>query len=569
MKDRLKLLPIWPAIDASNPCISAGMALVPGNYGLLRPWMSGYGQFVQSGIASLYSSTLRSLGVEERADTTLLEINILPHLPRTVAPCAEKDYELFISALSRVCNAQHPQNFSKNNKNNGERRRFIDLVSTSRIAPDGNGVLKCANALFDHSDNIFQAAFREEVASKFLMTAVRGCKQFWLDVGLKQRSDESFAQDYVLCLQTIRKRLEAWKTPSLDPRLASDARGVLQPLTSSFPNATSSFSESAWLTIRKEASFPTLTAFGSQPSYRRDSMAALAASKLLLPLEVVIKSQYIPICWSQTSFSSLEPSETTFCKIALRGRPPISMVWRHLNLLMQSAEHLTEDAISSFLSDLASTYDFLQDNLHQSEVAFTDVTSPLWLNLATTDDSLVRLEDLRSSWFKLEHLVLLSPCDSPPLMSVQPRLMRHERLLRALGCRTIVYPTIVGPAIGVGTTLSTSMTQMRHEGKMLDITLSADGKDVQAHKFVLAAASACFAANLNGHWGEEKRITLEDISFHTFSMVVDFTYADIFDWTPLRVTDEDAVGEIADRLDKLLDPLTAADRFLMPALSSS
>ena len=62
-------------------------------------------------------------------------------------------------------------------------------------------------------------------------------------------------------------------------------------------------------------------------------------------------------------------------------------------------------------------------------------------------------------------------------------------------------------------------------------------------------------------------IKLEDISFHTLSMVVDCTYADILDRTPMRVTDEDTVDVIADRLDDLLDLLTAADRFLMPALT--
>lgn len=566
IKDRLKILPIWPTVGASHPCIAAGTALVPADYRLLRPWMSEYGQFVQPGIATSYSSTLKSLGVQKRADTTLLETNILPHLPQTVAPSAEKDYELFISALSRVCEANHPQNFSHKNKN-GERRQFINLMSVSRLAPDGNGVLHPASALFDHGDHIFQAAFREEVAKRFLMTAVRGRKRFWLDIGLKQRSDSNFVKDYALCLQTMRKRLEAWNTPPLNHQLASDAQAVLEPLTSSLLSAISGFSESEWLTVRKEATFPALTALNSQPSYRRDSMAALAASKLLLSLEDIIKSQYVPICWSQTSFSSIEPSEMAFHKITLHGRPPISMVWRHLNHLMQSAENLTEDAIPSFLSDLASTYDFLQDNLHQSSNSFTHATSPLWLNLPITDDALVHLEDLQSSWLKIEHLVLLSPCDSPPLMSVQPRLMRHERLLRALGCRTIVYPSIIGPDIGMGESLSASMTRMRHEGKMLDITLSADGKDVQAHKVVLAAASAYFAANFDGNWAKDKRINLKDISFRTLSMVVDFTYADIFDWMPMRVTDEDAVDVIADRLDDLLDLLTAADRFLMPALT--
>ena len=529
--------------------------------------MSEYGQFVQSGIASLYSSTLRSLGVQERADTTILEVNILPYLPQTVVPGTEKDYESFISTLSRICDANHPRRFSHDNKNNRERVRFINLLSNSKLAPDGNGVLHPAGAFYDHGDHIFQAAFREEVATRFLMIAFRGHKNFWIDVGLKRKSDVSFIQDYVLCLQTLRKRLEAWNTPHLDPQLASDAQAVLEPLTALLSSATSGFSKSDWLRVRKEATFPALTALNRQPSYRRDFMAALAASNRLLRLEDVIMSQYIPICWSQTSFPSIEPSKNTFCEITLHGRPPVAMVWRHLHHLMQSANYITEDAIPSFLSDLTFTYDFLQDNLLQSRDAFTQTTAPLWLNLAITDDDLVRLEDLQSSWLKIEHLVLLSTYDSPPLMSVQPRLMRHERLLRALGCRTIVYSTMIAPDIGLRESLSASMTRMRHEEKMLDVTLSADGQDVKAHKVVLAAASDYFAANFNGNWAKDDRINLEDISFHALSMVVDFIYADVFDWTSTRVTDEDTVDVIADKLDDLLDLLTVADRFLMPVLT--
>jgi hypothetical protein len=130
--------------------------------------MSGYGQVVQFGIATSCSSTLRSLGVQERADTTLLETHILPHLPQTVTLGTEKDYESFISALSRACDANHPRHFTKKTKNKEEKRRFINLMSISRLAPDGNGVLHVADTLFDHNDHLFQAAFREEVRSSEL-----------------------------------------------------------------------------------------------------------------------------------------------------------------------------------------------------------------------------------------------------------------------------------------------------------------------------------------------------------------------------------------------------------------
>jgi sacsin len=568
LKDRLRVLPIWPALGVSGTCIAACTALAANDYELLLPWMSGYGQFLQSGIASSYSPTLESLGVQNVADINLLEIHILRHLPRAVAIHEEGDYALFISAISRVCEANHPRHFSKRTRNKEERRRFIDLLRDSSLAPDGSGVLHTANALFDHTDSIFLAAFREEAVSRFLMTAVRAHKRFWLDIGLKQREDENFARHYILCLQTMGKRLEACDAPLLDPQLASDAQAVLEPLTSTIYNPYFNFSDCDWLTIQKEAIFPTLTALNSQPNYRRDSMAGLAASKSRLPLQDLVMPRYTPICWSQVPLPLVEPSQTTFSKITSHGRPPASMAWNHLENLMQLAQDLTEDAIPDFLSDLTSTYDYLQDNLSESCNAFVHVTSTLWLNLAATDNILVSLSDLRTSWFKIEHLVLSSPCDSPPLMSVQPRLMRHERLLKALGCRTIVYPTVARSETSIGESLSALMTRMRHEGKMLDITFLAGGNNVQAHRIILAAASDYFAVHINGRWLAEEKVQLDDISFRTLSRVVDFIYADAFDWMPMRATDEDELDVIADKLDNLLDLLTAADRFLMPVLAA-
>jgi sacsin len=568
LKDQLKILPIWPAIDVSNPCIAACAALVPSDYELLLPWMSGHGQFIQSEIASSYSATLESLGVQKIADINLVETHILGHLPSSVGSHEEKNYASLIAALSRVC-ANHPQNVSKRTRNKNEKIRFISRLRDSNLAPDGNGVLHPANTLFDHTDSIFLAAFREEAVTRFLMKAVRHHKRFWLDIGLKKREDTYFkTSHYILCLKTMRKRLEAWNALPLDTQLASDARAVLEPLTSTIYNPHFDFLGNEWLTIQKEAIFPTLAALNSQPNYRRDSMANLAASRPLLPLKDLVMPRYTPICWSQIPFPLVEPSQATFSKITSHGQPPASMVWNHLENLMQLAQRLTEDAIPGFLFDLTSTYDYLQENLAESCKAFVHVTSMFWLNLAITDNTLVSLDDLRSSWFKIEHLVLSSPCDTPPLMSVQPRLMRHERLLKALGCRTIVYPTIARPNTSRDKSLSASMTRMRHEGKMLDITLSAEGKDVQAHKLILAAASDYFAVHISGRWAEQERIELEDISFHTFSRLVDFIYADVFDWTPMRATDEDVLDVKADKLDNLLDLLTAADRFLMPSLGA-
>jgi sacsin len=568
----LQRLPIWPSLGTPKHCLTASVAYIAENYDLLAPWMVGYRQFVQPDVARSYSSTLELLETRKLSNIDLLKGRILSGIPGEMNSHRVKSYGTFLSAVALVFETNFGRHAPKTKAAKREKEQILSLLRNSKLALDGNYFLHTAGELFDHDDALYQAAFREETGTRFLHAAVRGHKQFWLEIGLRQRSNDRLApKDYVLCLQTLKKRLEARKASSLDNQLVLDAGRVLNPLTSeSGAMFREGFYEAEWRTIQREATFPALRNLSNQRCYRRDAMDALAVSKPLLSLMDVINHQYIPICWSQTSFSSLHPSGTTFSKIPSGGKPPVNMVWRHLNHLMQSAQHLglTEGTIPDFLHDLTRTYDFLQENLKESCDTFTLVASPLWLNLAIIDDKWVGLEDLRSSWVKIEHLVLLSSCDSPPLVSVQPRLMRHQRLLKALGCRTIIYPTVTAVDIGTAESLSASMTRLRREGKMLDITLSADGKEVQAHKIVLAAVSASFEINFNGNWADDKKIDLKGISFDTLSAVVDFAYADIFDWTPWRVTDEDTVDVIADKLDNLLDLLTAADRFQMPGLQS-
>jgi hypothetical protein len=100
------------------------------------------------------------------------------------------------------------------------------------------------------------------------MKEIRRHKQFWLDIGLKQKEDGHFTEHYILCLQTMRKRLEARDGQLLNPQLASDAQAVLERLTSRTYDPYFVFSDNDWLTIQEEAVFPALTALNSEPNYR-------------------------------------------------------------------------------------------------------------------------------------------------------------------------------------------------------------------------------------------------------------------------------------------------------------
>jgi hypothetical protein len=55
------------------------------------------------------------------------------------------------------------------------------------------------------------------------------------------------------------------------------------------------------------------------------------------------------------------------------------------------------------------------------------------------------------------------------VMSVREALMPFEKLLAALGCEPILYPTISTPEI-CSSPISSALKQMRAEGKLLDVT---------------------------------------------------------------------------------------------------
>lgn len=104
---------------------------------------------------------------------------------------------------------------------------------------------------------------------------------------------------------------------------------------------------------------------------------------------------------------------------------------------------------------------------------------------------------------------------------------------------------------------------------MLDVTLVAEGKQIRAHKLVLAGSSSYFSTQFNGNWCNNDTIVLDDIPYPVLSIIVDFAYTDNFGWTDMQVhKDEDYRNFNADRLDILLDLLTGADRFGMPALTA-
>jgi len=548
MRDLLKLLPVWP-IQGCSSWISSKMANATENSGLLVPWMSGSHRFIEHRTFISNLSILRALGVHEVPGINLLSKNILPNLPRELPDV--DGYRKFIRAIPQISNW----------------RSCLNILRQSKLVPNRAKKLRAACELFDHEDIIFRSAFRNEQHDVFLLKEMEEYKWFWLELGLKHRVNGEFKpDDYILCLTRMRTRLKACKDQTIYAGSIADAQVVLAPLTTP-STALGRFSNLHWSYVADQATFPARVGLPSQSPHRRETMALIAAAMPLLQLSNIIGSQYMSVCWSQTSFPAFEPTVTTLAKIPSKGKPTTLMTWRHLQHLADSVEALAEDAVRAFLSDLYDTYDYLQDNWEDSKNSFTEFRgSQVWFNLEVTERGLVRKADLELCRCGIVNLILESSCDAKNLKSVRQGLIPYQRLLRALGCKSIVYPSVEQTETRSKPLLSTSLERLRREENLLDVTLQAIDGDIRAHKVVLAAASGYFAGNFKDYWSNNNTINLKPFLHSTLSVVVDFAYTDAFVWKNMQVQENDTENEIADKLDELLDLLEAANYFDMPDL---
>ncbi len=552
MKNLLRLLPVWPNTGSST-WISATAARATESSGLLVPWMTGYQNFLDHKTFVSNLSTLRALDVDEVPGSIMLSRHILPNLPTNLLNV--DIYRTLIRTIPKISNW----------------RSSLGSLRQSRLAPNRAKLLIPTSQLFDHEDIIFISAFRNEADSVFLLRELEESKAFWLEIGLKHRVNGQFEPaDYISCLTKMKERLERGENQSSYPGIIADALEVLKPLTTP-STALDRFSTRDWSVLAGQATFPAMTRLDNQPLHRRERMDLLADYTPLLQLSDVVGSQYMSICWSQVPFPAVEPTAPTLAELNSKGKPPTAMVWKHLKHLAGSIDRIEESSVAAFLSDLYNTYDYLQDNLGDSRESFTALhESKVWFNLEVTDNELVRKADLESCRCGIENLILESSCDTTNLKSVRQGLIRYQKLLRALGCKSILYPSVETQQTYTNQLVSTSLSRLRHDRILLDLTLEAESGSIRAHKVVMAAASGFFARQFKDHWSNHDIIDLKPFTYSTMSTVVDFAYADAFDWKSMQLQDSDynKGNTIADKLDDLLDLLEAANYLDMPGLKA-
>jgi sacsin len=252
------------------------------------------------------------------------------------------------------------------------------------------------------------------------------------------------------------------------------------------------------------------------------------------------------------------------------------MVWNHLAFLAGAAQSIQRTQVPGFIRDLERTYEYLQLHLEESQNDFAIPNAAIWLNAETTNPNEISLDVLGSSWTKLDHLLLDSPCNAPPLMTVQPFLGRFSPLLKFLGCESLHFPQVNPAFPGKSETAFSCVRGLWKREFLTDVEFEAEGRSMSAHKVILASRSSYCEAQFkfNGAWASvseskvaSEPIRLDDMTYATLGILIEFCYHDNHDWAAgMRVTPDDDLPTIADKLDGLLDVLVAADIWLMPDL---
>lgn len=550
-------------ISTPEVFLPADDALIAMDYRFLLPGMKGCLRFIDSKFATDNQRSLSQLDIMEVPEEVLLKNCVLP-LPLTMSDSHWQYFKGLITATSELL-ASHTSGAP-----------LLKLLLQNRFAVDGNCKLSMASELYDHEDRIFISAFRNKSNSIFVHDNIRSFRSFWLKLGLRQRSNQGLdPKHFIICLQELKLRINN-VAPQNDPHLVDDSQTILAPLTTqAFHNQR--FSPGDWQIIAEEKVFKTRTTFGSEPPYRWNTMETLSVEKQVLCLREMVSSTFVGICWSQIPFALYEPSTESLRRISRNGGPALTMVWKHLKFLGELSQRLKGTEITDFVTDLQATYNYLQDHCEDSRAVFHgDLrTSLIWLNLDTYRPGDLVLDDITSSWQSIEQLVLSSSVDAGMIKAVKPGLMRYEKLLRALGCSAITYPTVNRPTLHHASSISKSLRQLRKDGKLLDVAYSTEGKLIQAHRVVLAAVSEKCALQFSGRWAVEDVIKYDEtddpddfFSYHTLSNMINYVYEDEINWKEMEVTDTDDADSKDHKLDLLLELHRGADCWQMPALMS-
>ncbi|EDN92385.1 hypothetical protein SS1G_08248 [Sclerotinia sclerotiorum 1980 UF-70] len=570
--DYLPFLPIWPAympLSPSEKYIPALGAKYTKQPELLAPWSKRLPDFIDFKAIDNYGAEacLEALTAHPIAAIELIRMFDKKDFPSTLQKKTADTYVQFLKALTSTLGMEEQNSV------------LFKTLTSFPLAADMTGKMHRAVELFDHNDEIFMAAFRHD-KSKFLHDSGREFTWLWSKIGLRRRESNGCLKidDYQECLLSLIKLMNTENYGTLVDRSSSihkTMKTILSPLVTP-SSAIQQFRHTDWNRIAAMSVFLVRKDNTREPSYRRENMDRISECDTTIPLSDLVLHEHAAICWSSTPFVVLEPTTEILSKVPRRGEPSSGEVWNHLLHMVEISNNISPADIPDFLSDLWEIYDHLQKHLARSKEYFQSYgpalnRANLWLNPEGVDANSITLEDLRSSWKPINHLLLISSTDAPPFECIRPCLSPYEKLLKELGCESIHHPTIERSAPQLAPPLISTLRAFRKNNEMIDIVLISENTRFSAHKVVLACASDYMKAALSGRWIHNGEITIEEMKPDVLKILIDTAYEEPINWDEMKVDQRQSLpahNANDKKLNLLLDLHKGADYWLMPSLAN-
>lgn len=548
----LRALPVWPchvkqSTSQSPNYISANQGRFCKHSKMLMPWVAELELFVDPEIVKGKESLLKLLGIDVMSVEVVWEY-VKIGIPTSFDEVGVQAYKVFIQYL-----AAHK-------------------VRSINIALNGFGSLCNPRSLFDHKDSVFSAAFRRHKKVRFLHPDLQSdsLRDFWMAVGLKRGPDSGVMADvdFLDCARAI----EARNNDTSDRSFNQDAEKVAKQLCWDLP-LLRQWRDHVWGKISSLCIFLVEHNVDEEPIYRQARMRKLAARETYDCLADLGRKSDKSIVWSQVAFPKETPAPFVYGKLPNGGFPSVEKVVDHIKYLIDMLDMLSLEDVPEYLKDMQASYGYLSDRISSTSGVRGIQDAKIWINLDTTDTTTISATNIKDALLPASLLCLNCPTDPLPLRVARKFLVPYEPLLKALGCQSVVQPTL-RPRNSANSSefpMAASVAKMRElrdQEILIDVIFEVDGQEKKAHRIVMAAVSAYCQAQFSGEWGRSlqqvTKIRLEDIKYKTLSQMVDFAYSGEINWPTL--TDRTNNEEIAEKLDELLDLLQATDMWFLTRL---
>ena len=576
-KTALLALPVWPRIKRAECShlpehLAAEDAWFFKHKEMIMPWMESLNHFVDPAVVEALESKeplLSKIGIKL---TTVEDFwqHVKKDLPsRLIDKVSRQHHYRFVQYLAKY-----------------------GIQPLVNIAPNGNGDLVKANNLYDHDDEIFQSAFREEGLALFLHSDFRNLRSYWVSIGLRARpvTGVMSSDDFLQCALALDRR---YKPVMFSQVFNQDASKVSAYLHYDKP-AFRSWPVHIWDRIFKVQMFEVQNDVLGQCSYRQDRMHQIALKQSHCALIDAGRIDDMRILWSQVRFLKVGPAASVFDKLPGGSSPSTGAVYKHLQFLTSKRSNIIQRDLQEYLKDVQACYNYLQDNAESARSLNGIRVAQIWFNFDTTQIDVIRKDDVVASLTSAKLLCLNTPCkeafshdhaqrplteipvDPLPMRVTRKFLVPYERLLKVLGCKSVVQPTTAPPPPQDNVPpMAQSMAKIRKfrdQSQLTDVIFKAEGREKPAHKIFLAAVSEYCEAQFVGAWGRQLEhnaaIDIEDMTFTTLSSMVNFAYSGEYQRPELQnpIDSDEIAGEILEVLTDLFDLLDGANRWLLGSL---